>query len=212
MLPSDLAHELDSLLTRARESGFLGPGPVDEQVTRSLAFATMAGPTPEGLAVDLGSGGGLPALVLAVLWVNSEWLLIDSNGRRADWLQRAVGELGMSSRVRVRCERAEVTGRGQWRHAAQLVTARGFGPPAATAECAAGLLRIGGWLLVADPPGPREDRWPQDGLAQLGLQLEKSDVVTTDVGPVSMSRIVAASDCGPRYPRRVGVPFKRPLF
>ena len=212
MQPSPPVAALEPLLTDARQLGFLGPGPVHDQTARSLAFAALAGSPPAGLAVDLGSGGGLPGLVLALVWPGSEWLLIDSNIRRATWLQTAIDELGIASRARVLCERAESTGRGRWRQTAELVTARGFGPPAPTAECAAGLLKLGGRLLVADPPGQHGGRWPRDGLATLGLRLETSKVVATEAGPVSLSQLRAASDCGPRYPRRVGVPFKRPLF
>jgi 16S rRNA (guanine527-N7)-methyltransferase len=212
MVPLQVADALEPLLTDARRLGFLGPGPVNDQITRSAAFATVAGMPPQGLAADLGRGGGLPALVLALLWPVSQWVLIDSNGRRASWLERAVDRLGIASRVNVHCERAELSGRGPLRQTAELVTARGFGSPAATAECAAGLLRLGGHLVVAGPPGHDEGRWPPPGLAILGLELEMSEVVKTGIGPVSMSRMLAASDCGPKYPRRVGVPFKRPLF
>jgi 16S rRNA (guanine527-N7)-methyltransferase len=212
MLPPEVAVRLEVLFNDARRLGFLGPGPVADQIGRSLAFAAVAAEAPTGLAADLGTGGGLPGLVLASLWPNSNWLLIDSNVRRAGWLQDAVNEMGIASRAEVRCERAELTGRGPWRQAAELVTARGFGPPAPTAECAAPLLRLGGQLLVSDPPEGRGTRWPSDGLAQVGLQLASSAVVATDAGPVSISRIISTSECGPRYPRRIGVPFKRPLF
>jgi 16S rRNA (guanine527-N7)-methyltransferase len=212
MLPPQVASRLEGLLNDARRRGFLGPGPVAGQIERSLAFATVARDVPTGLAVDLGTGGGVPGLVLAGLWPTSTWLLIDSNVRRATWLEEALKDLGISTRVEVHCERAELTGRGPWRQSAELVTARGFGPPAPTAECAAPLLRLGGRLLVSDPPEGRGTRWPRDGLAQLGLQLESSDVVATGAGPVSISQILSTSECGPRYPRRVGVPFKRPLF
>jgi 16S rRNA (guanine527-N7)-methyltransferase len=200
------------LLIDARRLGFLGPGPVTDQITRSLAFAAVTGDPFDELAIDLGSGGGLPGLVLALLWPDSKWLLIDSNTRRATWLQNAVTELGISSRADVHCERAELTGRSIWRQTAALVTARGFGSPAATAECAAPLLRVGGRLLVADPPERQTERWPGAGLAELGLELEFTEAVGTDVGPVSISGILSTESCGPRYPRRVGIPFKRPLF
>jgi 16S rRNA (guanine527-N7)-methyltransferase len=212
MLSPQLRSRLELLLNDARRLGFLGPGPVGDQIARALAFATLAGHAPNGPAVDLGTGGGLPGLVLAGLWPDSAWLLIDSNVRRANWLQEAVKELGISSRAEVACERAELTGRGRRRQSAELVTARGFGPPAPTAECAAPLLRVGGRLLVSDPPEGHGARWPSDGLAQLGLQLELSAAVATDAGPVSISRILSTSECGPKFPRRVGVPFKRPLF
>ena len=212
VLPVELAQELEVVLSDARRLGFLGPGPVDDQIARSLAFATVMGNVPSGLAVDLGSGGGLPGLVLAVLWPKSQWLLVDSNGRRASWLQGAVDQLGISARTEVRCERAELTGRSEHRQMAGLVTARGFGPPGPTAECAAPLLQIGGHLLATDPPIGAAGRWPGDGLAELGLTLELSEATETAAGPVSISRMISVSDCGPRYARRVGVPFKRPLF
>ena len=81
---------LQRLLSQARDLGFLGPGDVDDQITRSVAFAVAAGISPPaGLATDLGSGGGLPALVLALVWPDSRWLLIDSNQRRTSWLREA---------------------------------------------------------------------------------------------------------------------------
>jgi len=206
---------LRRLLARARDLGFLGPGKVGDQITRSVAFAAAAGePAPTGLVADLGSGGGLPALVLALVWPESSWLLIDSNQRRTNWLREVTSELGAASRVEVVCERAELVARGPHRHQAQLVTARSFGPPAATAECAAPLLALGGCLLVADPPEGADQsmRWPQDGLSQLGLELGNHQVVTTGAGPVSFSKIFAVSECAERFPRRVGAPFKRPLF
>ncbi|MGD0809447.1 MAG: RsmG family class I SAM-dependent methyltransferase [Acidimicrobiales bacterium] len=210
------ASNLVRLLTQARDRGFLGPGDVGDQITRSLAFAVPAGgPVPTGLVADLGSGGGLPALILALVWPDTSWLLIDSNQRRTTWLREASSELGIAPRVEVVCERAEVVARGPYRHRAQLVTARSFGPPSATAECAAPLLAVGGGLLVADPPEgpePAARRWPAEGLSLLGLELGKHEVIATAVGPVSFSKILAVSECAERFPRRVGAPFKRPLF
>jgi 16S rRNA (guanine527-N7)-methyltransferase len=209
------AQTLLRLLTSSRDLGFLGPGSVTDQITRSTAFAVAAGlPAPTGLIADLGSGGGLPALVLSLVWPNTRWLLIDSNQRRTSWLRDAVAELGTSSRVEVVCERAELVGRGPYRHQAELVTARSFGLPAATAECAAPLLALRGRLLVTDPPEGRGTpvRWPPDGLAELGMDLIGHQVIATGAGPVSFSEILAASECTERYPRRVGAPFKRPLF
>jgi 16S rRNA (guanine527-N7)-methyltransferase len=209
---SERERDLEPLLSQARRFGFTGPGPVNDQIIRSLAFATVLGGPPPGPAVDLGTGGGLPGLVLAVHWPQSDWLLVDSNTRRATWLQDAVDQLDISGRVHVRCERAELVGRSEARYGAALVTARSFAPPGPTAECAAPLLRVGGQLLVADPPERSGDRWELAGLTELGIQLEATDVVETGAGPVSISRLRSIRECGSRYPRRVGVPFKRPLF
>ena len=72
--------------------------------------------------------------------------------------------------------------------------------------------QVGGHLLVADPPTGAADRWPGDGLAELGLTLELSEAAETAAGPVSISRMRLGVGLWAGYPRRVGVPFKRPLF
>jgi 16S rRNA (guanine527-N7)-methyltransferase len=217
LLPSGpQAEMLVELLSEARHLGFLGPGPVEAQIARSEGFLVAARSVPK-LAIDLGSGGGLPGLVLAASWPTSGWLLVDSNQRRCAWLSEALRRLGAADRCEVICDRAENVGRGARRHSADLVTARSFAPPSPTAECAAPLLRLGGDLLVADPPaslvpGVADERWSIEGLALLGLQLDYTYVVTTFGGPVTVSRLTAASKCPTVYPRRVGVPFKRRLF
>lgn len=170
----------------------------------------VAGPVRR--AVDLGTGGGLPGLVLAVAWPGTEWYLVDSSLKRSQWLRSAVALLGLAGRCHVLSERAEAVGRSQLRATFELATARSFGPPAATAECAAPLLQPGGELVVAEPPEPLPGRWPGHGLEQLGLSLASTERVATAGGPVTLSRFFAHSQCPARYPRRVGVPFKRPLF
>jgi len=89
-----------------------------------------------------------------------------------------------------------------------LVTARSFGPPAVTAECGAQFLKIGGVLIVSEPPDDSvEDRWSTSGLAVLGLKAEgrrrhgAAYQVLTKVQPTPAE-----------YPRSIGTPRKRPLF
>lgn len=203
-----------SVLAGAQRLGFFGPGPLEPQIERALAFCDAVEDWPGGLAVDLGTGGGLPGLVLACAWPASRWLFVEANRRRCLWLQTAVQAVGLQE-VTVVNERAEVVGRGPYRHTASLVTARSFAPPAATAECAAPLLRVGGRLLVTGPPDEEAAgtaRWPVDGLALLGLRLARTASFPTPGGPASLSIIESTGVCDDRYPRRTGVPTKHPLF
>ncbi len=183
----------------AREQHFLGPGDVGAHVDHSLAFAALV-PVPPDRAVDLGSGAGVPGLVLALVWPASTWCLVDANVRRTEFLRQGIASLDLDDRVQVLTSRAEIVGRDPlWRGAADLVVARGFGPPAVAAECAAPLLRPDGFLVVAEPPGGAPDRWPVAGLELLGM-VEAGRITV----PVALQRLRQALPCPERYPRRVG--------
>jgi 16S rRNA (guanine527-N7)-methyltransferase len=158
-------------------------------------------------ALDLGSGGGVPGLPLALHWPLSNWVLLDGNERRTAWLAEAVQTLDLADRVRVVRARAEEAGRDSTlRGGFDVVTARSFGPPAVTAECASPFLRIGGVLVVSEPPA-EVGRWTVDGLAQLGL-----GIGGRSSGAPWMQVLVQERPCPERFPRRVGIPAKRPLF
>jgi 16S rRNA (guanine527-N7)-methyltransferase len=146
--------------------------------------------------------------VLALHWPTSRWVLLDSSRRRTRFLAEAVEDLGLSTRVVVRCQRSEEAGRDPaLRGRADLVTARSFGPPAVAAECAAPFLAVGGFLVISDPPGGQPSRWSTPGLAVLGLEPDQSIEA-----PVALQRLRQVAPCPDRFPRRPGIPEKRPLF
>lgn len=154
--------------------------------------------------IDLGSGGGVPALVLALVWSQTEFTLLDSMVKRCVFLREVAANPAFGGRLKVVEGRAESAARESGhRGTYDLVTARSFGGPAVTAECAAGFLRVQGRLIVSEPP-EGSGRWTGPGLEALGLQFEAS------VDGVAIMRQVRR--CDDRYPRRPGIPAKRPLF
>jgi 16S rRNA (guanine527-N7)-methyltransferase len=196
-------------LERSREVGFLGPGPVDAHVEHALGFAEVVGAPPTSV-VDLGSGGGVPGLVLASVWPDTRVVLLDSMERRTAFLSEAVQGLGWHGRVEVVRTRAEVAGRDKsFRGWHDAVVSRSFGAPSVTAECAAPLLRVGGRLVVSEPPEETGERWPSDGLATLGLALQERRTATNRAG---YAVLVQEAPCSVKFPRREGVPTKRPLW
>lgn len=200
---------IGEVLAGARALGFLGPGPVERHIVHAREFAkALAGEAPTHV-VDLGSGGGVPGLVLALEWPDAMLSLVEVGERRAAFLEEAVSRLGLQERVRVVAARAEEVGRDpSFREMADAVVARSFGPPAVTAECAAPLLSVGGRLLVSEPPEETVHRWPAEKLGVLGLvPLNRQ---AGEGGTTQVLRQVAP--CPARFPRRVGVPRKRPLF
>lgn len=205
---SDPEGALVEVLGRQRDRDLLGRVPVEEQISHALAFGRAL--CVPGRVLDLGSGGGVPGLVLVtLLWPEATATLVDASQRRCTYLEICVGELGLSGRVDVRHGRAEELGHApDLRGRADLVVARSFGPPAATAECGAPFLRVGGTLAVSEPPGGSAGRWDAAGLAVLGLG-PAVRAESEGIGLVTMAQTVP---CPERFPRRVGRPSQRPLF
>ena len=137
--------------------------------------------------------------------------LLDAQQRRCAFLEQAIARLGLGHRVTVACGRAEALARDPvLRHGFDLVVARSFVRPAVTAECAAGFLRSGGSLVVTEPPDSQSSgpRWPAAGLAVLGFGSAER-VRRGETAAVRMRLVETADD---RYPRREGIPAKRPLW
>jgi len=164
--------------------------------------------------VDLGSGGGVPGLVLATCWPEATGILLDSGRRRCALLEDAVATLGLDGRLSVRCGRAETLARYEGLRATfDLVVARSFGGPAVTAECAVGFLQVGGRLAVTEPPPDRADpegeiRWPADPLATLGLGPAR----VVRAGSTGVAIMPLESLPAERWPRADGRPAKSPLW
>ncbi len=158
--------------------------------------------------MDMGSGGGLPGLVVAVDLAEANVVLLDGNERRTVFLRWAVEQLGCIDRVTVVRDRAEEYSRSPGADSAfDVVVARSFGSPGVTAECAARFLRIGGSLVVSEPPIGDGDRWAGLSSTTIGLRLVR--VERLDVGSFAVLEKIVVTP--PRLPRR-GPALKRPLF
>ncbi|MDG2907899.1 MAG: class I SAM-dependent methyltransferase [Acidimicrobiales bacterium] len=196
------------VLDAAVDEGFLTTGAAAGGFRHSSGF--LAGtplPAADRSAVDLGSGGGLPGLVLATR-TDCNWFLVDRSERRCRFLEWAVRTLELSDRVSVVQADATEVGWGELRGSVTLVTARGFGPPGATAECGAPLLVEGGHLVVSEPPGGGPSRWPVGPLGELGL----SDAGAWESEGAGFRAFQAFRARGDRFPRAWKAIERSPLF
>jgi 16S rRNA (guanine527-N7)-methyltransferase len=202
---------LSRALEESRARGFLGPQPIEPQIIHAEGFAKCwesLRETPPTDLLDLGSGGGLPGLVLVERW-GCRGVFLDSMTKRSNFLHEALLWPGAPEDTEVVTARAEEAARwpeldGKF----ALVTARSFGPPSVTAECAVRFLEVGGVLIVSEPPRERtEDRWNQKGLDVLGLEaLGRSRF---GAGYEVLIKVRATAQ---EYPRPIGTPKRRPLF
>jgi len=197
--------DLVRVLDRARDLGFLGPGPVEPHIEHARAYLDAL--PSHGTVIDLGTGGGVPGVPLAFWRRDLRWVLVDAMAKRVAFVRSAVVDLNLDVEV-IEARAEELAAREGWRGCADAVVARSLAAPGIAAEYAAPLLRVGGLALIAEPPGGDEGRWPTAGLAQVGMRT--GDVVRSDGATVQV--LVQESACPAKFPRRVGAAAKRPLF
>jgi 16S rRNA (guanine527-N7)-methyltransferase len=165
------------------ERGLIGPAEAARIWDRHLLnCAVVAELVPgSGLIADLGSGAGLPGIVLALLRPGCDVLLVEATTRRAAFLTECLAELGLA-RVQVLRGRAEDLTREV---SADVVTARAVAPLGKLAGWAVGLCRPGGTVLAIKGAGARDevDR-ARPELSRLGVtDLEVLQVGSDEVDP-----------------------------
>ncbi len=182
-------------------------------------IARQVGLTPNALReqawrlADVGSGGGAPAIPLAIAWPRLSGVLIESIAKKARFLQNVATTLNLP--LTVIPARAEEAGQDAvHREQYDLVTARAVAALPVLVELTLPLARVGG--LVALPKGPKA---PQEvdaaarAIDLLGGELAGVAPVTVpgvdETRTVVLIRKVAVTPSA--YPRRPGLPAKRPL-
>lgn len=165
-----------------------------------------------GRIADIGSGAGFPGLVLAVALPQAEVDLIESVGRKCEFVQRAIETAGISN-AQVLNARSEEIATGDACESYDVVTARAVGRLSTLAELASPLLREGG-TLVAWKGKRDEDEEAQLERASEQLAMRPEQIL--DVGNRAGSRhrhLHVIRKFGPtpaELPRRAGMAKKRP--
>ncbi len=157
--------------------------------------------------LDLGTGGGLPGVVMATCWPATTWVFLDRRPRSEAFVSWAVGVLELRERARFcRGDAVDLARDPALAAAFDIVVARSFGPPAITAECATGFMRIGGRLVVSEPEAVDRSRWPAAPLMMLGLAVQ-----ATGTAPrfVEIAKVAPHAE---RYPRRLAAMQREPLY
>jgi 16S rRNA (guanine527-N7)-methyltransferase len=166
-------------------------------------------------AIDLGSGGGLPALPLAIARPEVRWTLVDSVGKKAAVLAEFAEALALPN-VTVLADRVEALGQSSLhRERYDLVTARACAGLPVLAELALPLLAVGGSLLAWKGPLGEADEEVRRGRAAIGRvgggELRIVDPGVPALGGHRLVIVRKEHATDPRYPRRPGEPARRPL-
>lgn len=172
----DVARRFAAELARqGEERGLIGPLELPRLWSRHILNSAVIAPLFSGRVADVGSGAGLPGLVLAIARSDVQWVLVEPMERRVAWLNEQVAELGLEN-VEVLRARAE-----DWRRGPVLnaVTARAVSALKTLIPLTAPLVRNGGELvLMKGANAPAEIAAAEKQIRRFGL----SDVRVQIVG------------------------------
>jgi 16S rRNA (guanine527-N7)-methyltransferase len=184
---------------------------VDVHVADSLSALELDVVAGAGTIADLGSGAGLPGLVLAVALPATQVWMVESNARKCGFIEATVQQLGLEN-ARVACARAEQWSPGMDHN--DVVLARAVAAQAVVLEYAAPLLRLGGslvdWRGIRDPAQESAaDRAATElGLERVGVRSVRPFAQARDRHLHVLTKLSATPE---RFPRRPGMARKRPL-
>jgi 16S rRNA (guanine527-N7)-methyltransferase len=178
------------------------------------ALLAQRGLFKEGARViDIGSGAGLPGLPLKIAWPGLQMTLLEATGKKCRFLEQMVVELELDG-VEVVEARSEDAGRDPaHRGAYDLVVARAVAPLPVLLEYALPLLKVGGRLAAnKGSAAAREIEASDAALRELGGVLEEAlPFYPPEVIGQTVILVRKTSETPERYPRRAGIPSKRPL-
>ncbi len=197
----------DTAPTTVREPG----AAVDVHVRDSLDGLRLPEVRAARRIADLGAGAGFPGLVLAAALPEARVRLVESVGRKCQFMRRATAEAGLAN-VEVVDARAEDWPQGIGDH--DLVTARALAPLNVLVEYAAPLLAVGGHLVAwKGHVDPDEEADGRAAAGALGLGPARRFGVPprpgADVRSLWVARKEGETPTG--YPRRPGMARKRPI-
>lgn len=187
-----------------------------DAIKNELIFDSLGGlpslPPAGHSVIDIGTGGGVPGLVLAVMRPDLQFVLTDSAIKKTNWVQECIDDLAISN-AQVRTARLEILGREEGaRGRYDAVTAKALSSLAVLVELAMPLLKVGGRLIAYKGPALNDEiQAAKKALKLLGAEVERCREYTLAGKSYRIAEIVKKAPTGGRYPRRDGLPQKTPL-
>ena len=194
----------------------------EELVIRSLrllasapgGFVSTAGWFDGRRVLDVGAGAGVPGIVLKIAYPDMHLAVLDSSSRKCAFLKRAVGELSLAEVEVINARAEEAAHLPSYREQFDLVVSRGVAALPELAELTLPFAMVGGTVISAKGlSGEREIVESEWAASELGAAPAISQVVDSP-GASPPDLLVYWMKVAPtpdRYPRRTGVPHKRPL-
>lgn len=183
-----------------------------DSLTGAFAFSQLKEPLT---LCDIGAGAGFPSLPLKIAFPQLKVTIVDSLNKRINFLQDLVAKLGLDDVTLVHARAEEfANAKSDYREQFDVVTARAVANLTVLSELCLPAARVGGYFLAyKGRSGQEELTVAKDAITKLGGQLEQSAELTLPGGDDDRQLIVIkkVKATPKRYPRRPGIPAKKPL-
>jgi 16S rRNA (guanine527-N7)-methyltransferase len=201
--PINLTSETDKAIFRQRH--------VADAMALSGQIKAEALETPVSKVLDVGSGNGIPGLVLAILHPEWQLTLLDSSNKKCLFLDTFIKNNALQNVV-VQCIRAEELAHTDQRETYDLVICRALEKLPTAIELTLPFLKQAGALIVSHGTSWQEElQRSENGLKILGGTFKKATPYSVNNTTFYMLLFEKTGLTPERYPRNVGIPTKRPL-
>lgn len=185
---------------------------IEKHIEDSLALLRFINIDADQTIVDIGTGAGFPGLILA-MHCDSKFTLLEADLKKAAFLQKAADKLGLNN-VTILRDRVEAIGHNNdYRNSFSICTSRAVASTRVMLEYGLPLLKSDGIMYLWKGPKYNEEIIEaQDALNILGGQVKDCFAyVLADGSKRYLIKIQKIAVTPEKYPRRIGIPTKRPL-
>ena len=179
----------------------------------SLSIVNSIDMNAEYSLIDIGTGAGFPGIPLKIVFPMLDVVLVDSLDKRVKFLNIVIKELGLKNITAVHA-RAEEFGHSNYRETFDICVTRAVANLAVVSEYCLPLVSVGGYFVAYKSADIKDEIFDSEiAIEELGGAIEDVDIFTlpdTDIER-SLIRIYKDFETPDKYPRRNGVPLKKPI-
>ena len=177
--------------------------------------ARLALSRPNARLIDVGTGAGLPGIPLKLVCPGARLTLLEATGKKVAFLQHLVEHLGLKRVTIIKARAEELAHDPAHREQYDLVLARAVADLPVVVEYTLTFCKFGGWVIAQNGEACAAEAWSAErAITLLGGELIRVMPVELPGLPEDRSLVIVekASPTPEAYPRRPGIPGKRPLL
>ena len=198
-----------NLISKNEESIFF-----DKHIVDSIEISKLINPKQEQKLIDLGSGGGVPGIPIAIEYPQIDIVLLDSTNKKIEALNQIITELDLKN-TKTACGRIEeLAHEKNFRESFDFVTAKALAELPTLLEYSIPFLKIGGQLFAYKGPNYEEEITKSENALKILnskiIKIHKYEL-TNNLGSRAIIVIEKTAKTLGIYPRITGIPLKKPL-